>query len=170
MPRYLLNLTTIDIENPELFKIRVVEASQDVKYLCLSYCWGSPSPSNLTLSKANKHQFFTVGIPQESMPQAFRDAIILLAKLGYPYLWIDTLCIVQDDLQRRAEEIERMGTIYANCDFVIANVHANSPTKDCSILPKLIERWDIQLRNSAALVALLLFAVCSHILSTRFIQ
>jgi hypothetical protein len=50
----------------------------------------------------------------------YRDAIDLTWKLGVEYIWIDSLCIVQDDADHKARELPKMGGIYGNAYLVIA--------------------------------------------------
>jgi hypothetical protein len=46
------------------------------------------------------------------MPATFFDATIITRELGYRYLWIDSLCIVQDFLEDWEAESQNMGNIY----------------------------------------------------------
>lgn len=64
------------------------------KYIALSYCWGKCG--NLVTTKATLKDR-KEGIPWDSMPQTFRDAAEISRKLEIRYLWIDALCIIQDD-------------------------------------------------------------------------
>lgn len=127
MPTYLLDLGDVDANNPKPSRIRLTRPPHDVKYVCLSYCWGHPSIPSLILQKANLHHISRDGMLWADLPQTFRDVIFLLVQLGYSYLWIDALCIVQDDMQQKQDEIARMAAIFSNSDFVVANVHANAP-------------------------------------------
>ena len=56
----------------------------------------------------------------EDIPKTFQDAIIVTHFLGFQYLWIDSLCIIQDDLNDWAEESAKMSTIYADATLTIA--------------------------------------------------
>jgi hypothetical protein len=60
------------------------------------------------------------GMPWHDLPKTFQDAILLTRSLGIQYLWIDSLCIVQDDLNDWAEESSRMSQIYTNATLTIA--------------------------------------------------
>lgn len=66
-------------------------------YACLSYCWGYPSKENQigqTLWR-NINQY-KEAIPVHELPQTVVDAIRLCCKLDIEFLWVDRLCIVQD--------------------------------------------------------------------------
>jgi hypothetical protein len=54
------------------------------------------------------------------LPDAFRDAAILTLSLGLEYIWIDSLCIVQDDLSDWNAQAPQMHSIYASAEVVIA--------------------------------------------------
>ncbi|PVH93058.1 heterokaryon incompatibility, partial [Periconia macrospinosa] len=53
-------------------------------------------------------------IPWHSLPRTFQDAIGLARKLGILFLWIDSLCIVQDDKRDWEEQSADMANIYQN--------------------------------------------------------
>lgn len=61
-------------------------------YLTLSHCWGQ-APF-LTLRKDNLERLGK-SIPLDDLPQVFQDALLITHKLGFYYLWIDSLCIIQ---------------------------------------------------------------------------
>jgi hypothetical protein len=65
-------------------------------------------------------------IPFKSLPKTFQDAVIVTRKLGYHYLWIDALCILQDDLQEWQKEAPKMASIYHNSTCTIAAHTAKS--------------------------------------------
>lgn len=71
--------------------------------------WGHTLP--LTTTKENLSAFL-VDIPLESMPKTLREATILTHDLGYEFIWIDALCIVQDDPGDWAVEGAKMHWIY----------------------------------------------------------
>ncbi|KAK1707868.1 hypothetical protein BDP67DRAFT_581527 [Colletotrichum lupini] len=51
------------------------------------------------------------GIITATMPQTFQDAVTMTRKLGIRYLWIDALCIVQDDIADWSREASTMGDV-----------------------------------------------------------
>lgn len=54
------------------------------------------------------------------MPANFYDATIITRRLGYKYLWIDSLCIIQDSYQDWETESQNMGNIYKNASVTLA--------------------------------------------------
>ncbi len=83
------------------------------KYLTLSHCWGNAD--FLTLTQDSLSQFkASVPISHPKFNRCFLDALRFAFKLGYRYLWIDSLCIIQkmpndEDWKR---EFPRMGDVY----------------------------------------------------------
>ncbi|KAL8848827.1 MAG: hypothetical protein Q9221_006166 [Calogaya cf. arnoldii] len=80
-------------------------------YCTLSHCWGQTQPLKLT---RDSYEGFEENIPFELLPKTFADAIHITLNLGVSYLWIDSLCICQDDQGDWLAESARMGDIYAN--------------------------------------------------------
>ncbi|KAH7079681.1 heterokaryon incompatibility protein-domain-containing protein [Paraphoma chrysanthemicola] len=78
-------------------------------YAALSYVWGS-SQSYMTTSK--NYQSYQQGISISSLGEGLQDAIWVTRKIGLKYLWIDALCIIQDDIVDKMQEIARMDSIY----------------------------------------------------------
>ncbi|KAB5586183.1 heterokaryon incompatibility protein-domain-containing protein [Coniochaeta sp. 2T2.1] len=99
--------------------IRPVETtnSAKVRYAALSYCWGT-QPQNIVRCKSTIRQL-TNGIPLESLGATIRDTAKAVQAVGLEYLWIDSLCIVQDDLEAKGREITRMHDIYCNATVTI---------------------------------------------------
>lgn len=85
------------------------------QYLALSHRWGDPAShvTKLVTTKDNILQH-SQGIPPASIPATFRDAIIVARYLRIPYIWIDSLCIVQDDRDDWNAESAKMGDVYEN--------------------------------------------------------
>ncbi|KAK8029318.1 hypothetical protein PG991_006374 [Apiospora marii] len=99
----------INVINPRSpFLVETCEGMQ-VNYVALSYCWGS-RPQMMTL-KDNVQAHLT-NIPVETLSKTCRDAILATHLLEYEYLWVDALCIIQDDDDDKESEILKMGQIY----------------------------------------------------------
>jgi hypothetical protein len=96
------------------------------RYICLSHCWGPTRPRSLTTSETISQ--YKKSIPWDHFSRNFQDAIHFCRRLGVQYLWIDSLCILQDDEQDWREQSTEMHTIYANAYLTLAAT--KSPNSD----------------------------------------
>lgn len=91
------------------------------KYIALSYVWGGIKQTET--KKDNLHDLLdTPGALSKScysIPKTIRDAIELTKQLGEDYLWVDALCIVQDDDTIKQSMIGLMHLIYSNAFVTI---------------------------------------------------
>jgi len=97
-------------------------------YLTLSHCWGSTSTQNLQLT-TNSLKSFQDGIAVSSLRPTFRDMVNMAWRLGIHLMWVDCMCIIQDDDQDWKRESALMGKVYANSWL---NVSATAAGDDCS--------------------------------------
>jgi hypothetical protein len=109
------------------------------RYIALSHCWGDSRPdctTTLSTLVRNKSE-----IPWQSLPNTFRDAIEVTRQLGVRYLWIDSLCIIQDDENDWMQESSKMASVYQNAHLTIcATVGQNDDAGLWPrVVPKLIE-------------------------------
>jgi len=88
-------------------------------YVTLSHCWGPPDKRPFCTMKANLSQHMEE-IHWGSLPKTFQDSISLCMELSIQYLWIGSLCIVQDDENEWRQEPVLMGSIYEQAIFTIA--------------------------------------------------
>ncbi|KAI0188906.1 hypothetical protein EV127DRAFT_482145 [Xylaria flabelliformis] len=86
-------------------------------YCALSYCWGTSSDKHKTTSK-NLQRYYTA-IPPHELPRTILDAIHVARGMGFKYLWIDALCIIQDDHDDWLREAVKMTQVYANAALTI---------------------------------------------------
>jgi hypothetical protein len=87
----------LDLACAEKGIVRIVETAGRIgRYAALSHCWGSPKrhPTKTTSATLDDHMS---GIAISSLPRSFSDAIKVCLYLDIEYLWIDCLCIVQDN-------------------------------------------------------------------------
>lgn len=109
--------------------IRLVETEgKAFQYIALSHCWGSATPLMATKSSWAK---LTVNIPLGDLPPLFQDAVIITRQLGLRYLWIDSLCIIQDSLRDWETEAAKMASIYQNSYVTISATHASNGSRRC---------------------------------------
>ncbi|KAG9504891.1 hypothetical protein J7337_004870 [Fusarium musae] len=106
----------------------VKEVDTPCDYICLSYVWGTGSQTQYTTQ--TKDQLSRPGGLGNSveLPQTIIDAIKVTRELGIRYIWIDALCITQDDKDDKARIITNMGTIYANAMLSIMASSNVNPT------------------------------------------
>ena len=93
-------------------------------YIALSYCWGN-GKAVMKTKKATEgdHQ---CGIPGKDLPRLFQEAVSLAHGLNV-YLWIDSLCIIQDSDKDKEEEMMQMSDIFAGALVVAVAASAESP-------------------------------------------
>lgn len=116
-PPSLAPLLLVDVDAQNLVEIDLC-VSHDIKYAALSYVWGR-LPDVLETTKTNLNDLKTPGALATAryaatMPDTVRDAVALTKRLGLRYLWVDRLCIVQDDMVSKPLQLAQMGAIYAN--------------------------------------------------------
>ncbi|KAH9204901.1 heterokaryon incompatibility protein-domain-containing protein, partial [Leptodontidium sp. 2 PMI_412] len=128
------------------------ELPHNVKYLTLSHCWGAKVFE--TLTKKNMAQFLSK-IPVEVLTKTFRDAIIATRRLGFEYIWIDSLCIIQDDDSDWQHESTLMGGIYANSALTIAAMDAPDGDAGCFSYrnSRFIKNWTMLLTDNGTSIS-----------------
>ncbi|KAF7957338.1 hypothetical protein EAE96_002924 [Botrytis aclada] len=94
-------------------------------YIALSHCWGNPIPTSSTTATLPQYQN---ELPFDLLPANFRDAITITRELGVQYLWIDSLCIVQDSKHDWEQESQKMGTVYRDALVTIYAMSSNAST------------------------------------------
>jgi hypothetical protein len=139
-------VSSIDISfvPTRLLDVQAFERSQDIKlvmlndkgkkmnYLALSHCWGPPSKRPLvTTSSTLAHR--SKRIPFYDLSLTFKDAVKLTRDLGQRYLWIDSLCIVQDDPADWVREASQMAAVYGNALLTIAALSSENSTQGCRV-------------------------------------
>ncbi|CAH0047177.1 unnamed protein product [Clonostachys solani] len=112
--KYLKYFRCIDVT-----KKKVVDSADD-RYVALSYVWGT-APF-LRLLQSNRSELYKDGAldaRNNDVPKTVQDAMRVAGQLGLRYLWVDALCIVQDDLNEKAEVIGAMDLIYSRATLTI---------------------------------------------------
>lgn len=104
--------------------IKLLETKgQSGKYAALSHCWGKERIITTTKATLKERK---EGIRFEQLSETFYQAIQLTRRLAIPYLWIDSLCIIQDDKTDWAKEASKMASFYQNAVFTIAATSSSS--------------------------------------------
>ncbi|KAH7150250.1 heterokaryon incompatibility protein-domain-containing protein, partial [Dactylonectria estremocensis] len=123
-PSRIIDVGPCDGSMEPRLKIHSQEETDDsMEWVTLSHCWGGESPLRTTTDTIEQR---LRGIPMDTLPRTFADAVIITRNLGYQYLWIDSLCIIQDSIADWEAESSRMGAIYMNCAMNIAAAQASN--------------------------------------------
>lgn len=124
-PTRLLRITSTS-------EVQLVDARENtelIRYTALSYCWGSPDDEQIQRGRttadnfhARNNQSFLI----TELPATIRDAITLTQGCGLEYIWIDSVCIIQGDMDDWLTEANRMHEVYANAHFTICAASVDS--------------------------------------------
>lgn len=90
-------------------------------FAILSYCWGGPQPVHLTQKRVAE---FGAGTPISQLPTTLRDAAWYTHEIGLEYLWIDALCIIQDDVEDKLRETSRVELYYSQSTVTLCAASA----------------------------------------------
>ncbi|KAI0385026.1 heterokaryon incompatibility protein-domain-containing protein [Hypomontagnella monticulosa] len=99
-------------------------------YMTLSHCWGL-SQEMLKLTRDTYEHRIKEGFFYAELPKTFQDAIRLCRFLGSKYIWIDSLCIIQGDMEDWKRESETMIDVYQHSECNIAATASQEPTEGC---------------------------------------
>lgn len=97
-------------------------------YATLSHCWGVELPCVLTTDNLRSRQH---GIPWMELPQTFQDAIQYCLELQISYLWVDALCIMQNDPEDWQDQSAKMADIYQNSYINLAATASDCGSSGC---------------------------------------
>lgn len=101
----------------------------DGQYIALTHRWPQPGEKMLTTTIATLSERKR-GIPMELLPKTFQDAVLITRKLGKRYLWIDSLCILQDSREDWETEAGLMHLVYRDAFLTIS---ADAGTQGCLV-------------------------------------
>lgn len=119
----------LDLRASSQVHLYMVPQEECPLYAALSYCWGRSQQQEDAKTTTANVQDRKGGIDLCQLPQSIRDAIEVTRSLELSYLWVDALCIVQDDSQDVASEISKMGSIYGGATITISAASANDSTE-----------------------------------------
>jgi hypothetical protein len=120
LPTRVIDVGTLD-GVPKLVELN----GHSSHYAALSYCWGGNQ--SVMADGRNIKEFFTQ-LPVSKLHPTLKDAISTTRELGLQFLWIDSLCIIQDSKDDKIRELSRMHEVYANAYVTIVAANA----KDCN--------------------------------------
>jgi hypothetical protein len=118
------NFRLVDVGTGVHGKIHLIDVERNqvagLTYITLSYPWTAET-KDTSLIKGNKDEFYK-SIPTQAWPQTYQDAVSITRELGVRYLWIDSLCIVQDQPDDWDQQASLMGSIYSGGLLNLAGV------------------------------------------------
>ncbi|KAL7626469.1 hypothetical protein AAE478_003241 [Parahypoxylon ruwenzoriense] len=124
----LLPTRVIDVSSSDR-RVAVLESrGQRGRYVTLSHCWGTSSRLMATKESINDLE---EGIAVSFLPKTFQDAIKVTKRLGIKYLWIDCLCIIQDDPDDWEREAAEMSQVYRNSYLTVSAAASNDSYSGC---------------------------------------
>ena len=105
--------------HPVHLHVRTQEERGD--YVAISHRWGLSGSQKMPLQTTRRNlKQHCKGISYQCLPSTFRDAVIVTRMLGIKYLWIDALCILQDDQDDWLKQSSQMGSIFKDSLITIA--------------------------------------------------
>lgn len=125
LPTRLVDVTP-DERDEEIRLVHTKAISKSTKYAALSHSWGlkeqriKPIPKTTTKTLKTRLR----GISFDELTKTFQDAVTAVRRLGLQYIWIDALCILQDDDDDFAEQASQMAKIYGQAHLVISALRA----------------------------------------------
>ncbi|OJA20974.1 hypothetical protein AZE42_09178, partial [Rhizopogon vesiculosus] len=103
----------------DVARMAIVPAPPACRFVALSYVWGGPGEHYWTTRANLKQRSRRGGLDVSLLPGTISDTIQLTSQLNERYLWIDALCIVQDDPEDKSVQIGVMELIYGSAVFTI---------------------------------------------------
>jgi hypothetical protein len=100
-----------------------------VTYATLSHCWGKIEDKLMLMVENNID--WKKEIPQFGKLKTFQDAIQIARRLGIWYIWIDSLCIIQNKKEDWQAEASRMSNVYKYSSCNITATSARSDMGGC---------------------------------------
>lgn len=131
-PKRLLSINAIDHD-----EIKLVERDDfGIRYIALSHCWGTHQPIKTTSSNLSQMK---INISWHKLSKVFQDTIKIARRLNVHWIWIDSLCIIQDSKSDWEIESSKMCDYYSNAWLTISA----SSSKDGTIpfLHQRAETW-----------------------------
>jgi hypothetical protein len=132
----------IDVHHMKIASFGMLDLiNQSPRYAILSYVWGA-GVTNLRLLKENYKDLISIGSLKRrhaEIPETILNAIELVQSTDLQYLWVDALCLVQDDESDKELNIPRMHTIYGGATLAIlaaAGPHARAGLPGIGVTPR----------------------------------
>jgi hypothetical protein len=97
------------------------------RYIALSYCWGALTTKQRLFQTTNSNYGARVsGFDITELPKTLQDAVKVARGLGIDYIWIDAICIIQDNDKDWAREAAQMNKVYSHAFLTVAAATSRS--------------------------------------------
>ena len=117
MPTRLLDVISTKTTAGTVTLVEDTNIPSGLEYTTLSHCWGSKPIISLTQTNIGS---LRRGVSVSKLPRTFQDAVIIAGWFRCRYLWIDSLCIIQDSEEDWRKESAAMRHVYKNARLNIA--------------------------------------------------
>lgn len=117
-------------DNDQALRLHVAEKGERAQYAVLSHCWGGHQP--LTTEESTLKERMKA-IESAALPRTFSDAIKVTRSLLIDYLWIDSLCIIQDSTSDWEVEASRISLIYKDAALMISASSSPNGSHGCFV-------------------------------------
>ena len=121
-----------------LLRLRESDFGAEAHYTALSYCWGKVDTLKLT---NRTYQHLSAGIEMDLLPRTYRDAVVIIRKLGFQYLWVDALCILQDSKKDWERESAKMSDVCSGSVVTIGAVWGTNGNAGLFVQRDLLSQW-----------------------------
>jgi hypothetical protein len=111
-----------------VLRIHTTTPDEDITYLALSHCWGPKKFETLTIENQDT---WSRDIEIGKLPANFQDAIHFSRSIGQRYIWIDSMCIIQNCTEDWAREAVKMSTVYSQAYCTISASGAADANGGC---------------------------------------
>lgn len=95
--------------------IDVDQTSDRIEYVTTSHAWTHDQP----LLSRDSMSDLQSGLPLDQLPDALNKAIAITQRLGYRYMWTDSLCVIQDSMTDKQQQCKAMASIFRNATLTI---------------------------------------------------
>jgi hypothetical protein len=127
LPTRLIDVGSDASAIPRLVLSSSIHKTRQTNYAALSYCWGDEKDAESQFKTERESlQDRCAGMLSESMTPTTRDAIALSKAIGLRYIWIDALCIVQDDTDDWSHESSQMNLVYRHAFVTFCTLNSDS--------------------------------------------
>lgn len=131
----------IDVIDMQLKALPIVDGEPE-RFVALSYVWGKRPNGEYTYITTRNNVMIHIqhgGLEKawHKLPKTIQDVILLVSRLGERYVWIDSLCIVQDSLSSWELNAKAMHLVYGNAHFTICAADGEATTGLRAVAPVL---------------------------------